>query len=44
MFEYTSTDIPYTLIISVFVGFCLVLMFKDAVIKVMTFVKGLDLD
>lgn len=44
MFEYTSVSIPYTAILSVFVGFALVLMIKDAVIKIMTFVKGLDLD
>ena len=44
MFEYTSVNIPYTAILSVFVGFALVLMIKDAVIKVMTFVKGLDLE
>ncbi len=44
MIKYSVLEIPYNLVIGMFVGFALVLMFKDAVIKIMTFVKGLDLE
>lgn len=42
MVTVTVEPIPFNLIFGIFVGFTVVLMLKDAVIKIMTFVKGVE--
>lgn len=43
MYAWENEVINYSLICGCFLGFSLLLMLKDAVIRVLTFVKDLDL-
>ena len=44
MILFDPEPINFTLIFGVFCAFSFVLMLKDTVVKIMTFVKGLSLD